>query len=195
MEASCFDVIAQGVSKSDAIAIANQHRPDLIILEVSIPGGGIDAAAEILRSSGASKLLFLTTSQEEADVLSCLQTGALGYVLKGASGSDLVNMANAVCRGEIVITPSLAGRLLTSMHKRPKKKEQSGRDADLTPREEEIFDLVAQGKTNKEVARALDLTEKTVKHYMTNIMLKLGVRNRVEATVVRSSKQPPPQST
>jgi DNA-binding NarL/FixJ family response regulator len=195
MEASCFEVIAEGASKSDAVAIAHQHHPDLIILEVSIPGGGVDAAVEILKDAATSKILFLTTSDAESDVLSCLQAGALGYVLKGASGADLINMANAVCRGEIVVTPSLAGRLLTAMNKRPSIKTPTGRDTNLTPREEEIFELVTRGKTNKEVARELNLTEKTIKHYMTNIMLKLGVRNRVEATAFRSSKQIPPQRT
>jgi two-component system nitrate/nitrite response regulator NarL len=187
MEASCFDVIAEGASKADAIAIVKQHSPDLIVLDVSIPGGGIEAASEIRMASPATKLLFLTVSDAESDVLACLQAGALGYVLKGLSGSDLVNMANAVFRGETIVTPSLAGRLLTSMHKRKDNKTTTYRD-NLTPREEEILEWVTQGKTNKEVARALDLTEKTVKHYMTNIMLKLGVRNRVEAALVRSPR-------
>jgi DNA-binding NarL/FixJ family response regulator len=121
-------------------------------------------------------------------VLACLQAGALGYVLKGVSGSDLVNLVNAVCRGEIVVTPSLAGRLISSMRKGAATKTPNSREKDLTPREEEILQLVTKGKTNKEVARALELTEKTVKHYMTNIMLKLGVRNRVEATLIQRSK-------
>jgi DNA-binding NarL/FixJ family response regulator len=188
MEAGCLEVVAEGASRADAITIAKEHAPDLIILDVSIPGGGVEAALEILRSPTTSKILFLTVSDAESDVLSCLQAGALGYVLKGVSGSDLVNLANAACRGEIVVTPSLAGRLISSMRKGTAAKTSSSRDKDLTPREEEILELVTKGKTNKEVARALDLTEKTVKHYMTNIMLKLGVRNRVEATLIQRSK-------
>jgi DNA-binding NarL/FixJ family response regulator len=188
MEANCFDVIAEGASKSDAITIAKEHAPDLIILDLSIPGGGVEAALDILGSPTTSKILFLTVSDAESDVLSCLQAGALGYVLKGVSSFDLINLANAACRGEIAVTPSLAGRLVSSMRNKTAAKTSNSRDNDLTPREAEILELVTKGKTNKEVARVLDLTEKTVKHYMTNIMLKLGVRNRVEAALVNRSK-------
>jgi DNA-binding NarL/FixJ family response regulator len=189
MEASCFDVIAEGESKDDAIAIAQRQLPDLMILDVNIPGGGIEAAIGIGKVSPNIRTLFLTASDEESDVLSCIQAGALGYILKSISGSDLVNMARSVSRGETIITPSLAGRLLTSMHKRNEAKMSKGLKNDLTPREEEILELVTRGNTNKEVARALDVSEKTVKHYMTNIMLKLGVRNRVEATLSRGPAQ------
>jgi DNA-binding NarL/FixJ family response regulator len=186
-ETNRFNVIAQGGSKDEAVAIAEQYLPDLMILDVSIPGGGLEAALEIGRVFPAMKIMFLTVSDTESDVFSCLQAGALGYVLKGTSGSELAKMAEAVCQGETIVTPSLAGRLLTSMHRRSAVKTTRVDQHDLTPRENEILDCVARGLTNKEVAIELKLTEKTVKHYMTNIMLKLRVRNRVEATLVRGS--------
>jgi two-component system nitrate/nitrite response regulator NarL len=190
-ENKSFKVVAEGGSKDDAIAIAEQHVPDLMILDVSIPGGGVEAAVEIARIFPAMKILFVTVSDSESDVFACLQAGALGYVLKGTKGSDLVNMAEAVCQGETIITPSLAGRLLTSMHRRTVVKAAKVDHHDLTPREDQILDCVARGLTNKEVAIALELTEKTVKHYMTNIMLKLRVRNRVEATLIRGNGRNP----
>lgn len=186
-ETNRFRIVAEGGSKDEAVAIAEQHLPDLMILDVSIPGGGLNAAIEIAGLFPAMKIMFLTVSDTESDVFSCLQAGALGYVLKGTSGSDLLKMAEAVCQGETIVTPSLAGRLLTSMHRRTTVKATRVDQHDLTPRENEILDCVARGLTNKEVAIELDLTEKTVKHYMTNIMLKLRVRNRVEATLVRGS--------
>jgi two-component system nitrate/nitrite response regulator NarL len=185
LEASCFDVIAEGHCKDDAVEIAERHLPDLLILDLRIPGGGVEAALEVCKVAPATRVMILTVSDLESDVLACLQAGVLGYVLKGVSASDLVNMAKAVCRGETIVTPSLAGRLLTSMHRRSTTRAPTDDIHELTPREDEILELVAQGMTNKEVARALQLTEKTVKHYMTNIMLKLGVRNRVEATLMR----------
>lgn len=169
--------------------IAERELPDLIILDLQIPGGGVEAVLGVRRVAPATKIMVLTVSDHDADVLSCLQAGALGYVLKGASATDLLNMAKAVCRGETIVTPSLAGRLLTSMHRRNTLKASKDDAHDLTRREDEILELVAQGMTNKEVARALKLTEKTVKHYMTNIMLKLGVRNRVEATLIRGGSR------
>jgi two-component system nitrate/nitrite response regulator NarL len=190
-ENKSFKVVAEGGSKDEAIAIAEQHVPDLMILDVSIPGGGVEAAVEIVRIFPAMKILFVTVSDSESDVFACLQAGALGYVLKGTKGSDLVNMAEAVCQGETIITPSLAGRLLTSMHRRTVVKAAKVDHHDLTPREDQILDCVARGLTNKEVAIALELTEKTVKHYMTNIMLKLRVRNRVEATLIRGNGRNP----
>jgi two-component system nitrate/nitrite response regulator NarL len=190
-ETNRFRVVAEGGSKDEAIAIAGEHLPDLIILDVSIPGGGIEAALEITRVFPAMRIMFLTVSDTESDVFSCLQAGALGYVLKGTSGSELLKMAEAVCQGETIITPSLAGRLLTSMHRRTAVKTTRVDQHDLTPRENQILDCVARGLTNKEVAIELELTEKTVKHYMTNIMLKLRVRNRVEATLIRGSIRNP----
>jgi two-component system, NarL family, nitrate/nitrite response regulator NarL len=183
-ETNRFRVVAEGGTKDEAVAIAEEFLPDLMILDVSIPGGGIEAALEITRVFPAMRIMFLTVSDTESDVFSCLQAGALGYVLKGTSGSELLKMAEAVCQGETIITPSLAGRLLTSMHRRTAVKTTRVDQHDLTPRENQILDCVARGLTNKEVAIELELTEKTVKHYMTNIMLKLRVRNRVEATLI-----------
>jgi two-component system, NarL family, nitrate/nitrite response regulator NarL len=186
LEARCFEVIAQGASRSDAMAIAEQHLPDLIILDLAIAGGGIEAASEILRIYPAIRILVLTSSEAESDVICSLQVGALGYVLKGVFSSDLINTAKAVCRGETIVAPSLAGRLLTSMHKRKVAKGSANDFRELTAREHEILEFVGQGKTNKEVGKELQIAEDTVKHYMTNILIKLGVRNRIEAVSTRA---------
>jgi DNA-binding NarL/FixJ family response regulator len=117
-----------------------------------------------------------------------MEAGVRGYVLKGTSGMELVNTLRAVARGEYYVTPRLAARIL-ALSKRPiKGAEQEDGFPDLTKREEQILDRVARGLTNKEIAKDLQISEKTVKHYMTNIMQKLQVRNRVEAALVFKKK-------
>jgi two-component system nitrate/nitrite response regulator NarL len=149
-----------------------------------MPGGGVAAAQAITRACPAIKVLFLTVSEDDQDVFACLEAGASGYILKGIGSSELASMVWAVHQGEMTITPSLAARLLASIGKKHYDSSVSayGQCA-LTSREDEILDQVARGLTNKEVARMLRLSEKTIKHHMTSIMQKLHVRNRVEAAM------------
>jgi two-component system, NarL family, nitrate/nitrite response regulator NarL len=180
-----FDVVAEGGSKDEALRIAQDHLPDVMLLDVNIPGNGVEAAAEIGRLCPVVKIVFLTASDADSNVFGGLQAGGRGYVLKGISGPELANMLTAVHRGETIITPGLAGRLLTTMNRSGGANSPYAAHSELTVREDEILDRVTEGLTNKEVAIALGLTEKTVKHYMTNIMQKLHVRNRVEAAMAR----------
>jgi two-component system, NarL family, nitrate/nitrite response regulator NarL len=180
-----FEVIAEGSSKEHAIRIARDHRPAIMLLDVNISGNGVAAAAEINRLDPSIKLVFLTASDADSDVFEALQAGGSGYVLKGIGGSELTQMLFAVQRGETVVSPGLAGRLLAT--RTSGAKSPYAMHAGLTVREDEIMVRVTEGLTNKEVARVLGLTEKTVKHYMTNIMQKLQVRNRVEAAIAHKS--------
>lgn len=182
-----FEIIAEGETAQDAISIARAHAPDVLLLDVGIPGGGIESARTIVQDSPAVKILFLTASEADADVFASLDAGGRGYVLKGIGGSELANMVTAVHFGETAVTPSLAGRLLSSFNAKPQAVGPARTQSDLTAREDGILDAVACGLSNKEIANKLNLTEKTVKHYMTNIMQKLHVRNRVEAAMARRS--------
>jgi two-component system, NarL family, nitrate/nitrite response regulator NarL len=177
-----FDVVAEGGSAADAVRAAVETKPDLILLDVSMPGGGIAALQAITKTCPTVKALMLTVSEEDNDVFACLEAGACGYILKGVGSSELVRMIQAVRNGEMTITPSLAARLLARIGTKPAVDTVDDPSV-LTPRENEILDFVARGQTNKEVARTLRLSEKTVKHYMTSIMQKLHVRNRVEAAI------------
>jgi DNA-binding NarL/FixJ family response regulator len=186
----CCHVVAEGADKVDAIRIAREHSPDLMLLDIGIPGNGIEAAAEIARLCPTVKIIFLTASDTDTDVFCGLEIGGRGYVLKSISGSELGGMLMAVHRGEVVITPELAGRLLSTANLQAAQRPRSASPSQLTAREDEIIDRVTDGMTNKEVAIALGLTEKTVKHYMTIIMQKLHVRNRVEAAMIRRAAGP-----
>lgn len=182
-----FEVVGQGASAADALKIVSQERPDIILLDVSMPGNGIEAARAISAMAPEVLIIILTVSESEEHVAAALQAGARGYVLKGSSAQELVRTVRAVREGDSYVSPGLAARLLTQM------KQQQNTDnvhalrsddvAELTAREDEILGFVSRGLTNKEIASRLALSEKTVKHYMTNIMNKLQVRNRVEAVL------------
>jgi two-component system, NarL family, nitrate/nitrite response regulator NarL len=125
---------------------------------------------------------MLTASEEDDDLMQALRFGALGYVLKGVGAGELVDLVRGLAQGQSYVSPSLAGRLLVGMKSRKPGPETPLED--LTKREEDILRLVAQGRSNREVGQTLDLQEKTVKHYMTAILQKLHVRNRVEAAML-----------
>ena len=175
-----FAVLAQAGDAAGAVAAVGQHLPDIALLDVSMPGSGLAAAAEISRRFPAVAIVMLTVSEDDEDVLAALRAGARGYVLKGVGASELTGVLQAVASGGSYVSPALAARVLSAMQARGAR----GSEAEaLLPREAEILRLLATGRSNKEIAIELDLQEKTVKHYMTNILQKLQVRNRVEAAL------------
>jgi len=174
------EVVGEGATAADALKVAQDLLPDVILLDVRLPGGGVEAAAKIARACPKVRTIMLTASENQQDVTSALQAGARGYILKASSGPEVVETMRAIFRGGSYVDPNLAARLLI---KEGKRIEIGDNTHDLTSREEEIFALVSRGMSNKEVARSLKCTERTVKHHMTNIMQKLNVRNRVEAVM------------
>jgi DNA-binding NarL/FixJ family response regulator len=178
-----FEVVGSGGNASEAVAIALTQMPDLMLLDVNMPGGGINAAREIALSCPTIRLMFLTVSEKMEDVTAALDAGVRGYVLKGIGGPDLVRTIRSVASGDTYITPDFAARLLTSPPASAKARGQSCPLEALTLREEQILREVSLGLTNKEVAKKLDLSEKTIKHYMSGVLHKLSARNRVEAVV------------
>ena len=176
------EVVGEGATAADALKVAQDLLPDVILLDVNMPGGGLQAAADIARVCPNVRTIMLTASENEQDVTSALQAGARGYILKGSSGDEVVATVRAIARGDSYVAPNLAARLLIKQGKRIGTIVERNAH-DLTSREEEIFALVSRGMSNKEVARCRKCTERSVKHHMTNIMRKLHVRNRVEAAL------------
>jgi two-component system nitrate/nitrite response regulator NarL len=186
-----FLVVAEGENAADALRLSLEHLPDLLLLDLTMPGGGLNAVAKVSEACPVTKVVMLTVSEEEDDVLAALKAGARAYVLKGVSSRELRSVLHSVQAGEVYVTPTLAAGLLREMTgKRFPPARPSSPLEELTDRERQILELVAEGRSNKEVGRHLDITEKTVKHYMTNILQKLQVRNRVEAALIaqRSSQ-------
>ncbi len=149
-----------------------------------MPGSGIEAARQISQLKFPPRIIMLTVSESEDDIMAALKAGAHGYVLKGVNAEELVSVVRSVHDGQSYIPPSLAAQVLMAMSE-PKSKKPASDDLidTLSSRETDILKLVAMGKSNKEVGLELDLQEKTVKHYMTIILQKLQVKNRVEAAI------------
>lgn len=182
-----FAVVGQGADAADAVRIARQLEPDIILLDKSMPGDGLAAARDIAATNLGIKCILLTVSEDERHVKSAMEAGAAGYIVKGVTGSELASALRAVHAGARYVSPALAARIIAQ--KAMNTTEQpSNTLSQLTNREFEITGHVARGLTNKEVARALALSEKTVKHHMTRIMHKLQVRNRMEVVLLASTR-------
>ncbi len=176
-----FQIVAEGSTKDDAIKVAETLQPDVLLMDISMPGGGLNAISPILETVPSQKIVMLTVSESSDDVTAALNSGAKGYVLKGVGSRALAEIIRSVAAGESYVAPALSARLLSSRSS-PVPKKTSALEA-LTTREQQVLQLVASGLSNKHVARKLDLHEKTVKHHMTQIMAKLGVANRTEAAI------------
>jgi two-component system, NarL family, nitrate/nitrite response regulator NarL len=189
--AESIRIVAEGTSAADAIAIAAGHAPDVMLLDISIPGDGLAAAREVKQRWPNIKVIMLTVSESEDHLAKALDSGASGYILKGVVATELVRTVLAVHAGESYVTPHLAGRVLfRQLHNTPLAKPPDDRLTELTPEEEAILALVTAGRSNKEIARESGMTERAIKNVVSRIMKKLQVRNRVEAAVagIRSSK-------
>lgn len=181
---AAFAVVGQAADADATVELVQRVGPDIVLLDVSMPaGGGISALRRIMSGPVPPKVAMLTVSEEDDDVMQALKAGAVGYILKGVGSRELVSIVKDLARGQSYVSPALAARILNAMREGGTRRAQNPID-DLSKREEDILKLVAEGKSNKEVGRALDLQEKTVKHYMTTILQKLHVRNRVEAAVL-----------
>ncbi|WP_027998489.1 LuxR C-terminal-related transcriptional regulator [Sinorhizobium arboris] len=178
-----FEIVAEGGSRDEAISIAQTLDPDVMLLDISMPGGGLAAIPAILTVAPSQKIVMLTVSEANDDVAAALKEGAKGYILKGIGARALAEVIRTVASGESYVAPTLSAKLLTGQLVNPAP-TKSNLVAELTRREQEVLHLVASGMSNKQIARKLDLHEKTVKHHMTQIMAKLDVANRTEAAMV-----------
>jgi two-component system, NarL family, nitrate/nitrite response regulator NarL len=185
-EEADFDVVAEGGSAGDAIRIARDNRPDLMLLDVTLPGGGIEAVSKLRSTRPDMRVLMLSIREDLATVRSALKAGASGYISKGIDGDDLVDCARRVAAGESYVSPELAARLLTveSHADGGASSRSASGGVPLTQREGQIFQLLGEGLSNAEIAEKLDLSENTIKHYITPLLHKLGLRNRTEAAVL-----------
>jgi two-component system nitrate/nitrite response regulator NarL len=173
-------VIGEGSSSDEACELAIRTKPDVILLDVNMPGGGIDAANNILQLPDAPKVIMLTVSEEDEHIVGALGVGATGYVLKGIKAMELIGAVKSVINGEAFISSSLTKRLISNSIAKSTPPLLSV----LSEREERTLSLLASGMSNAEIGRQLGVTERTIKSHVTKILAKLKVRNRVEAALM-----------
>jgi two-component system, NarL family, response regulator DevR len=176
-----FEVVAEAGSVAEAIAMARRFEPDIVVLDVRLPdGSGVEACREIRAERPATRIVMLTSYPDEEAVLSAIVAGASGYLLKQIRARDLVNAIEAVGRGESLLDPAVTEKVLERV-RRIANGEATDDLAQLTSQEQKILLLVAEGKTNKEIAADVFLSDKTVKNYVSSILSKLNLERRAQA--------------
>jgi DNA-binding NarL/FixJ family response regulator len=182
-----IEVSGQAASGEEAVAFAREKPCDVVLMDLRMPGtDGVAATTQILAADPAARVVVLTTYETDADILRAVEAGAAGYLLKDAPPADVANAIRAAARGETVLAPSVAARLVSRV-RRPQRES-------LSAREVEVLGLVARGLTNAEIGRRLYISEATVKTHLLRLFGKLGVSDRTAAvtTAFERGDLPPP---
>jgi DNA-binding NarL/FixJ family response regulator len=174
-----FRVVGEAENGPDAVQLCKQFRPHLVLMDIGLPGlNGVETTQEILRFHGDCKIVILSMYDDENSVMGAIRAGARAFILKRASDMDLVDALRMVAAGGIYLSPQVSDRLLARIQKGDLESRQSNSALEvLSPRELQVLRLVAEGKTSKEIASLLDLSEQTVRSYRKTMMRKLGVNN------------------
>jgi DNA-binding NarL/FixJ family response regulator len=172
-----LDVVGEAGSGPEAVAMVAAHSPDVVLMDLRMPGGdGVAATTAITAQHPGTRVVVLTTYDTDADILRAVEAGAAGYLLKDCSQAELTSAIRATARGETVLTPSVATRLVNRM--------RSPQVESLSPREVQVLELVAVGHTNAEIGRALHISEATVKTHLLRSFGKLDVSDRTAAVTM-----------
>ena len=191
-EAGGFQVVGEAGTLSAAIAEAGRLTPDVVLMDVKLPdGSGVEACRAIRAAQPATRVLFLTSYADDDAVLATILAGADGFLLKDVSGDDLLRAVRKVAGGQSILDGAVTQRVLARVKTLSNSAAGKKEDA-LSPQEQKVLALVAEGKTNKEIANALALSEKTVGNYLSNIFQKLQVTRRAQAAVYYSKRFPQP---
>jgi DNA-binding NarL/FixJ family response regulator len=176
-----FTVVGEAPSRSEALPMLLQHTPDIVIVDLRVQDGtGIETAKEILTHLPATRLLFLADTLNDSILLSAISTGAHGYVLQDAGSETLMHAMRSITKGQAYLDPGVTRHTFAYLRKVADREPERGRHL-LSPQERRLLPLIAQGKTNKEIAAELGLSDKTVKNYLANVYSKLHLTRRSQA--------------
>lgn len=178
-----FDVVGVAANGSEAVARFPACRPQVVVLDLQIPEpSGVEVTETVLRQDPSARVLILSASGEQADVLAAVKAGATGYLVKSASREELIEAVRRVARGDTVFTPGLAGLVLGEFRRLSDPAAADEDHPQLTERETEVLKMVAKGMSYKEIADRLVLSHRTVQNHVQNTLRKLQMHNRVELT-------------
>lgn len=176
-----FEVVAEASTEHEAVQKAIAHKPQIVLMDIRLAGGnGIQACEQIMEQLPETKIIMLTSYAEDEMLFAAIRAGAAGYVLKQVGSQDVVRAIEAAARGEAMLDSSLTQKVFSEM-RRAIQKEESAAFTELTTQERQVLSAIAEGKTNREIAQALFLSEGTVRNYVSSVLSKLGVSNRAEA--------------
>jgi len=178
-------IVGEAGTGAEAVRIVRELAPDVVVMDLNMPGmGGVDATRHITEAAPLTRVVMLTISDEDSDVMDAILAGACGYLLKDASIQDLVTGIGAAARGESLISPHIAAKVLQRVRATSAQPEIAEIiHAELSDREIEVLKLIANGKDNALIAAELHISPKTVKNHISNILMKLQIDNRIQAAV------------
>ena len=172
-----IEVVGQAAEGAEAVDVVRRTRPDVVVMDLQMPGvDGVQATSRILTEELGCEVVVLTSYSDSSRIVAALDAGAVGYLLKDADPEDLISGVRAVSRGESPLHPRVARQLLSARAERSQA-------VDLTPREAEVLGLVRQGLANKQIARRLGISERTVKAHLTSVFQRIGVADRTQAAL------------
>jgi DNA-binding NarL/FixJ family response regulator len=176
-----FEVVGEASTAKEALELVARLHPDIVLMDIRLPGtSGIEACEDITTQYPDTSVVMLTSYAEDEMLFSAIRAGASGYILKQIGGDDLIHALEAVGRGDALLDPAVTQRVFQEV-RRAVKEEEASAFANLSQQERHVLLLVSEGKTNREIAKALFLGEGTVRNYVSSILSKLGVSNRAEA--------------
>ncbi|WP_307806978.1 response regulator transcription factor [Naasia sp. SYSU D00057] len=196
LEAGGCEIVGEGANADDAVALTLAFRPDVVLLDIHMPGNGIRAAERIAREVPGTPVVMLTLSRDDDDLFESLRAGATGYLLKDTSPAALPAALHRVLAGEAAIPPALVARVLQHFRASPPRLlRRSGPAEKLSEREREVMELLGQGRSTEEVAKQLFLSPTTVRVHVSSVLRKLAVKDRESAiSLLRQPSNPPPRS-
>ncbi len=181
-------VVGESASMTEAVVLAGKLKPDVILMDIRLPdGSGVDACREILAAHPGIQVIFLTSYADDDSVLAAVMAGARGYVLKEIDSTSLLRAIHGVVEGQSILDPAVTDRALRWL--RGFATDQDLPSGKLSAQEERVLALVAEGKTNKEIASALNLSDKTVKNYLATVFQKLRITRRAQAAAFFVKRQ------
>jgi DNA-binding NarL/FixJ family response regulator len=185
LEEQGVEIVGEAANGDDAVMLVEEHAPDVVLMDLDMPGkGGIEATREIAAAAPLTRVVVLTISDQDADVMDAVVAGACGYLLKDATIQDLLRGIAAANRGESLISPAIAAKVLQRVRaSSPDLEAAEIVTTQLSDRELQVLKLIANGKDNAQIAGELFISAKTVKNHISNILLKLSIENRIQAAV------------